>query len=170
MSHRLYTDTIHLIDNYLFCMPESCHVMCLVKSQVTLHQRFIVILLTVYALSYLGMMTRFWLRRRTGKWLSNSMQLQTIREQKLCHRNARCICVFAVAFRPPSAMYWGIRRTWCTASNNHMHKYKSKIVFDMIDNSKALVTYMKQTYLNKELKHKMKQDVTTPFDGLLIML
>lgn len=40
----------------------------------------------------------------------------------------------------------------------------------MIDNSKALVTYMKQTYLNKELKHKMKQDVTTPFDGLLIML
>ncbi|OAE28360.1 hypothetical protein AXG93_2490s1510 [Marchantia polymorpha subsp. ruderalis] len=40
----------------------------------------------------------------------------------------------------------------------------------MIADSKALVTYMKQTYLNRELKHKMKQDVPTRFDGLLIML
>ncbi|PTQ50293.1 LOW QUALITY PROTEIN: hypothetical protein MARPO_0001s0300 [Marchantia polymorpha] len=47
---------------------------------------------------------------------------------------------------------------------------KSEIVFDMIADSKALVTYMKQTYLNRELKHKMKQDVPTRFDGLLIML
>jgi NTP pyrophosphatase (non-canonical NTP hydrolase) len=43
-------------------------------------------------------------------------------------------------------------------------------VYDTIDASKELVMYMKQTKLNKQLKNKMKQDVVTRFDGLLIML
>jgi hypothetical protein len=47
---------------------------------------------------------------------------------------------------------------------------KSPFVYDMIDASKELVTYMKQTKLNKQLKNKMKQDVATRFDGLFIML
>jgi NTP pyrophosphatase (non-canonical NTP hydrolase) len=46
---------------------------------------------------------------------------------------------------------------------------KSPFVYDTIDASKELVTYMKQTKLNKQLKNKMKQDVATRFDGLLIM-
>ncbi|CAK9877738.1 unnamed protein product [Sphagnum jensenii] len=47
---------------------------------------------------------------------------------------------------------------------------ESPFVYDTIDASKELVTYMKQTKLNKQLKNKMKQDVVTRFDGLLIML
>jgi hypothetical protein len=47
---------------------------------------------------------------------------------------------------------------------------ESKLVFDTIDDAKALVTYMKKTLLNKKLNNKMKQDVATRFDGLLIML
>jgi hypothetical protein len=47
---------------------------------------------------------------------------------------------------------------------------KSESVFDTIDDSKSLVTYMKQTLLNKQLKNKMKQDVAKSFDDLLIML
>jgi len=47
---------------------------------------------------------------------------------------------------------------------------ESPFVYDTIDASKELVTYMKQTKLNKQLKNKMKQDVATHFDGLLIML
>ncbi len=47
---------------------------------------------------------------------------------------------------------------------------ESPFVYDTIDASKELVTYMKQTKLNKQLKNKMKQDVATCFDGLLIML
>jgi hypothetical protein len=44
------------------------------------------------------------------------------------------------------------------------------LVFDTIDDAKALVTYMKKTFMNKKLNNKMKQDVATRFDGLLIML
>jgi hypothetical protein len=47
---------------------------------------------------------------------------------------------------------------------------ESPFVYDTIDASKELVMYMKQTKLNKQLKNKMKQDVVTRFDGLLIML
>jgi NTP pyrophosphatase (non-canonical NTP hydrolase) len=47
---------------------------------------------------------------------------------------------------------------------------ESLFVYDTIDASKELVTYMKQAKLNKQLKNKMKQDVATCFDGLLIML
>jgi NTP pyrophosphatase (non-canonical NTP hydrolase) len=47
---------------------------------------------------------------------------------------------------------------------------ESPFVYDTIDASKELVTYMKQTKLNKQLKNKMKQDVATRFDGLFIML
>jgi len=47
---------------------------------------------------------------------------------------------------------------------------KSPFVYDKIDASKELVTYVKQTKLNKQLKNKMKQDMATRFDGLLIML
>jgi len=47
---------------------------------------------------------------------------------------------------------------------------ESPFVYDTIDASKELVTYMKQMKLNKQLKNKMKQDVATCFDGLLIML
>jgi hypothetical protein len=47
---------------------------------------------------------------------------------------------------------------------------KSPFVYDKIDASKELVTYVKQTKLNKQLKNKMKQDMATHFDGLLIML
>jgi NTP pyrophosphatase (non-canonical NTP hydrolase) len=43
-------------------------------------------------------------------------------------------------------------------------------VYDTIDASKEVVTYMKQTKLNKQLKNRMKQDVATRFDGFLIML
>jgi len=47
---------------------------------------------------------------------------------------------------------------------------KSELVFDTIDDAKALVTYMKKTLLNKKLNNKMKQDVAMRFDNLLIML
>jgi hypothetical protein len=47
---------------------------------------------------------------------------------------------------------------------------KSELVFDTIDDVKALVTHMKKTFLNKKLNNKMKQDVMTRFDDLLIML
>ncbi len=47
---------------------------------------------------------------------------------------------------------------------------ESELVFDTINDAKALVTYMKKTLLNKKLNNKMKQDVATHFDGLLIML
>ncbi len=47
---------------------------------------------------------------------------------------------------------------------------ESPFVYDTIDASKELVTYMKHTKLNKQLKNKMKQDVATRFDDLLIML
>ncbi len=47
---------------------------------------------------------------------------------------------------------------------------ESPFVYDTIDDSKELVMYMKQTKLNKQLKNKMKQNVATRFDGLLIML
>ncbi len=56
----------------------------------------------------------------------------------------------------------------------HAHVYlfydESPFVYDTIDASKELVTYMKQTKLNKQLKNKMKQDVAMCFDGLYIML
>jgi len=45
-----------------------------------------------------------------------------------------------------------------------------ELVFDTIDDAKALVMYMKKTFLNKKLNNKMKQDVVTHFDSLLIML
>jgi hypothetical protein len=44
------------------------------------------------------------------------------------------------------------------------------LVFNTIDDAKALVTYMKKTLLNKKLNNKMKQDVAMRFDDLLIML
>jgi hypothetical protein len=47
---------------------------------------------------------------------------------------------------------------------------ESELVFGTIDDVKALVTYMKKTLLNKKLNNKMKQDVVTCFNGLLIML
>jgi hypothetical protein len=46
---------------------------------------------------------------------------------------------------------------------------QSELVFDTIDDVKALVTYMKKMLLNKKLNNKMKQDMATCFDGLLIM-
>jgi len=45
-----------------------------------------------------------------------------------------------------------------------------ELVFNTINDAKALVTYMKKTLLNKKLNNKMKQDMVTRFDGLLIML
>ncbi len=42
-------------------------------------------------------------------------------------------------------------------------------VFDMLDNCKALVTYMKRVRLNKQLTPKLKQAVATRWDGILIM-
>ncbi len=47
---------------------------------------------------------------------------------------------------------------------------ESELVFDTIDDAKALVTYMNKMLLNKKLNNKMKQDVATRFDALLIML
>ncbi len=47
---------------------------------------------------------------------------------------------------------------------------ESELVFDTINDAKVLVTYMKKTLLNKKLNNKMKQDMVTHFDGLLIML
>ncbi|CAM6026044.1 unnamed protein product [Sphagnum balticum] len=47
---------------------------------------------------------------------------------------------------------------------------ESELVFDTINDAKALVTYMKKTLLNKKLNNKMKQGVATRFDSLLIML
>jgi ATP-dependent RNA circularization protein (DNA/RNA ligase family) len=38
---------------------------------------------------------------------------------------------------------------------------KSELVFDTINDAKALVTYMKKTSLNKKLNNKMKQDGDT---------
>ncbi len=42
-------------------------------------------------------------------------------------------------------------------------------VFDMLDNCKALVTYVKRVGLNKQLMPKLKQAVATRWDGILIM-
>ncbi len=42
-------------------------------------------------------------------------------------------------------------------------------VFDMLDNCKALVTYVKRVGLNKQLTSKLKQVVATRWDGILIM-
>jgi len=47
---------------------------------------------------------------------------------------------------------------------------ESELVFDTIDDAKALVTYMKKMLMNKKLNNKMKQHVATRFDDLLIML
>ncbi len=47
---------------------------------------------------------------------------------------------------------------------------ESELVFDTIDDAKALVMYMKKMLLNKKLNNKMKQDMVTHFDSLLIML
>jgi len=47
---------------------------------------------------------------------------------------------------------------------------ESELVFDTIDDAKALVTYMKKMLMNKKLNNKMKQHVATRFDNLLIML
>ncbi len=42
-------------------------------------------------------------------------------------------------------------------------------VFDMLDNCKALVTYVKWVGLNKQLTSKLKQAVATCWGGILIM-
>jgi len=47
---------------------------------------------------------------------------------------------------------------------------ESELVFDTIDDAKALIIYMKKTFLNNKLNNKMKQDVMTHFDDLLMML
>jgi hypothetical protein len=47
---------------------------------------------------------------------------------------------------------------------------ESPFVYDTINASKELVMYMKKSKLNKQLKNKMKQDMATRFDDLLIML
>jgi hypothetical protein len=69
-------------------------------------------------------------------------------------------------------MCYGSRRAkWaCKHAPIYLFSDESPFVYDTIDVLKELVTYMKQTKLNKQLKNKMKQDVATRFDGLLIML
>ncbi len=42
-------------------------------------------------------------------------------------------------------------------------------VFDMLDNCKVLVTYVKRVGLNKQLTPKLKQAVATRWDDILIM-
>jgi hypothetical protein len=79
-----------------------------------------------------------------------------------CHRLSTCIsCVLWKQTR----VVGGVKQ-----STTYFFYEKSKLVFDMIDDVKALVTYMKKTLLNKKLNNKMKHDVAMRFDGLLIML
>jgi hypothetical protein len=55
-------------------------------------------------------------------------------------------------------------------SNPYYQFYaNAPVVFDMLDNCKALVTYVKRVGLNKQLMPKLKQAVATRWDDILIM-
>jgi hypothetical protein len=79
-----------------------------------------------------------------------------------CHRLSTCI---SYVLWKQTRVVGGVKQP--TA---YLFYEESELVFDTIDDAKALVTYMKKTLLNKKLNNKMKQDVATRFDGLLIML
>jgi hypothetical protein len=79
-----------------------------------------------------------------------------------CHRLLTCI---NYVLRKQTRVVGGVKQP-----TTYLFYEKSELVFDTIDDAKALVTYMKKMLLNKKLNNKMKQDVATHFDGLLIML
>ncbi|CAK9858245.1 unnamed protein product [Sphagnum jensenii] len=79
-----------------------------------------------------------------------------------CHRLSTCI---SYVLWKHTHVVGGVKQP-----ATYLFYEESKLVFDTIDDAKALVKYMKKTLLNKKLNNKMKQDVATHFDGLLIML
>jgi hypothetical protein len=79
-----------------------------------------------------------------------------------CHHMSTCI---SYVLRKHTRVVGGVKQP-----ATYFFYEESKLVFDTINDAKALVTYMKKTFLNKKLNNKMKQDVAMRFDGLLIML
>jgi hypothetical protein len=79
-----------------------------------------------------------------------------------CHRMSTCI---SYVLRKQTRVVGGTKQL-----ASYLFYKESKLVFDTIEDAKVLVTYMKKTFPNKKLNNKMKQDVATHFDDLLIML
>jgi hypothetical protein len=79
-----------------------------------------------------------------------------------CHRLLTCI---SYVLQKQTCMVGGVKQPAA-----YLFYEESELVFDTIDDAKALVTYMKKTFLNKKLHNKMKRDVAMGFDDLLIML
>jgi hypothetical protein len=78
-----------------------------------------------------------------------------------CHRLPTCI---SYVLRKQTRVVGDVKQ-----SATYFFYEESELVFDTIDDAKALVTYMKKMFLNKKLNNKMKQDMVTCFDGLFIM-
>jgi hypothetical protein len=85
-------------------------------------------------------------------------------ELHLCYCHHLLTCISNV-LQKQIRMVGGVKQ-----SVAYLFYKESELVFDTIDDAKALVTYMKKTLLNKKLNNKMKQDVAMHFDGLFIML
>jgi hypothetical protein len=85
-------------------------------------------------------------------------------ELDLCYYHRLSTCINYV-LRKQTRVVGGVKQP-----ATYLFYEETELVFDTIDDAKALVTYMKKTLLNKKLNNKMKQDVATHFDGLLIML
>ncbi len=79
-----------------------------------------------------------------------------------CHHLSTCI---SYVLRKQIRMVGSVKQL-----TTYLFYEEIELVFDMIDDAKALVTYMKKTFLNNKLNNKMKQDVAMHFDSLLIML
>jgi hypothetical protein len=98
------------------------------------------------------------LNNHEAKGMSSQFELDLC----YCHRLSTCI----------NYVLW--KQTHVVGSVKQLVAYlfyeEFELVFDTIDDAKALVMYMKKTFLNKKLNNKMKQDVAMRFNGLLIML
>ncbi len=90
------------------------------------------------------------------------MSLQFELDLCYCHRLSTCI---NYVLQKQTHVVGGVKQPAA-----YLFYEESELVFDTIDDAKALVMYMKKTLLNKKLNNKMKQDVATRFDGLVIML
>ncbi|CAK9868083.1 unnamed protein product [Sphagnum jensenii] len=65
-----------------------------------------------------------------------------------CHRLSTCI---SYVLQKHTHMVDGVKQPMA-----YLFYEKSELVFDTIDDVKALVTYMRKTFLNKKLNNKMK--------------
>jgi hypothetical protein len=93
---------------------------------------------------------------------AEGMSLQFELDLCYCHRLSTCI---NYVLQKQTHVVGGVKQPAA-----YLFYEESELVFDTIDDAKALVMYMKKTLLNKKLNNKMKQDVATRFDGLVIML